>query len=123
MQVKLFNIPISDAGVLMGELNAFLRSHKVLDMEQKLIHTDHGGSWCFCVGYIDGPLPSPVPANASQYSTNKKVDYKEVLPADVFAIFSSLRECRKQLAKEYGKALLALYDAIPAEPVLQEESR
>ncbi|MDH6535215.1 helicase [Parabacteroides sp. 52] len=105
MQIKLFNIPVSDTGVLMDEMNTFLRGHKVLDMEQKLIQSDHGGSWCFCIRYIEGPHPSPVPP----HGVHKKVDYKEVLSAEIFAIFSHLRECRKQLSKEHGVAAYIIF--------------
>jgi superfamily II DNA helicase RecQ len=111
MQIKIFNIPVSDDGSQLEDVNAFLRSHKVLDMEQKLLQSEYSGSWCFCIRYIEGQQGSPLPPNAQKYAAGgqAKKDYREILEAPVFAIFSRLRECRKQMANEDGVAAYIIF--------------
>jgi len=105
MQIKLFTIPISDSGDFQEELNRFLRSHKILEVENQLISNENGASWCFCVKYIDTPL-------AYQKGGPQKRDYRNELDEKTFAIFSKLREIRKQLANE---------DAVPAYAVCTDQ--
>jgi len=45
MQIKIINIPLTDAGALQAELNRFLAGHKVLEMEQKFFQNEKGGCW------------------------------------------------------------------------------
>ncbi len=53
MQIKLFTIPVGDSGAALSEMNAFLRGNKILEVENKLVHNEHGAYWCFCVRYIE----------------------------------------------------------------------
>ena len=102
MQIKLFNIPISDNGTSTEEMNRFLRSHKILEVEQHLINNENGAIWCFCARYIQN-----APANANE--TKRKVDYKNLLNEEGFVKFSKLRECRKTIAKEEGIPAYAIF--------------
>lgn len=105
MQIKLFTIPISDSGKAIEEMNRFLRGHKVLEVEQKLIQNEHGALWAFCVRYIQNAPPS-------EGQVKRKVDYREILDEVRFKTFSMLREGRKKIAKE---------EAIPAYAVFTDE--
>lgn len=107
MQFKIFNIPISETGEAMSLMNQFLRAHKVLEVGQEMIQNERGASWCFCVRYIEGAvaLAAPPLNGSSKSGVKPKVDYLEVLDEPTFAIFSKLRECRKQIAES---------EAIPA---------
>lgn len=96
MQIKLFNVPISDTGSSLEEMNGFLRNNKVLDVGQEFVQSDRGSIWCFCVRYIDGALPSK---STTGSSAKAKVDYKEVLDDATFCVFSKLRVCRKLIAE------------------------
>jgi len=98
MQIRLFTIPVSDKGTYTEELNRFLRSHKILEVENQLVSDPNGHSWCFCVKYVSSQLPY-------QKKGNIKIDYKNELDENTFKVFSKLREIRKQLAAE---------DAVPA---------
>ena len=106
MQIKLFNIPITDNGIALSELNHFLASHKVLEVEQHFYQNEKACSWNFCVRYING-LPN------SDSSFNKaKTDYKAILNEHEFSVFSTLREYRKTIASN---------DAVPAYAVFTDE--
>lgn len=101
MQVKLFTIPILGGEQIQEELNAFLRSRKVLQVEQQLVANEQGNFWCFCIKYLANGSSS----NATNSKYKKKVDYKEVLDAASFQRFSKMREIRRKVAQE---------DAVPA---------
>ena len=107
MQIQLFNIPITDDGSQLAELNKFLSGRKVLEIEQKFYQNEKGAYWCFCVRYISGVAQNPV-----YVGKKNKTDYKQVLNEKEFAIFSKLRECRKTIAAN---------DAVPAYAVFTDE--
>lgn len=91
MQIKFFTIPIMGGEALAEELNIFLRSKKILQVEQQLVNEGQGSTWCFCIRYVEDNAPD---------KNREKVDFKEILnPAD-FERFSALREIRKKIAME-----------------------
>ena len=105
MQIQLFTMPISDDGSALAELNKFLLRHKVLENAQHFYQNDKGAAWCFCVRIITG-----VAQFTGSFNNKVKVDYKQVLTADEFEIFSKLRECRKKIAFEwFSKSLMPDY--------------
>jgi len=109
MQFKLFVVAVTDAGEALNELNGFLRSHRVLEESHELIAGKNGSAWHFCVKYLE------VIKSTGYRQTKRtipKIDYKEVLNDKTFAIFSKLREYRKEIARE---------DAIPAFAVFTDK--
>jgi|GEM_PF-5397545 len=105
MQIQLFYIPVAEQGELLSEMNKFLGTHKVLEVEQKFYQNEKGAYWCFCVRTITG-----VAQFTGSFNNKVKVDYKQVLTADEFEIFSKLRECRKKIAFEwFSKSLMPDY--------------
>lgn len=107
MQVKLFTIPVSDTGSLEGELNSFLRGHKVLDVTPSFCASAGGAFWSFCVRYIEG-----APSQGQRARSGSKLDYREILDERCFTVFTCLRECRRQIARE---------ESIPAYAVFIDE--
>lgn len=105
MQIKLFTIPVSDNGTFSEELNRFLRSQKILEVENHLVSNEKGAFWCFCLKYIGSPV-------TYQKKEEVKKDYKNELDEATFKVFSKLREVRKILAAE---------DAIPAYAVATDQ--
>ena len=97
MQVKLFTIPVGDSGAALQEMNTFLRSNKILEVENELVSNENGAYWCFCVRYIERGYPSE-----GNQKSRKKVDYRKVLDEATFQKFSKLREIRKKIAAEEG---------------------
>lgn len=103
MQIRIFNIPLTDNGEVQSELNRFLAGHKVLEVEQRFFQNEKGGFWSFCVRHLAA-------ASGFVSSAGKvKVDYREVLSEAEFAVFSRLREIRKQLALEDGVPAYAVF--------------
>ena len=95
MQINIFTIPVGDSGTALQEMNTFLSAHKILEIEQKLISTDNGANWCFCVRYIEQAFNS---ASGGKI----KIDYRQVLDEPTFQKFSRLREIRKKVAAAEG---------------------
>ena len=115
MQIKLFTIPIGDSGALLQEMNAFLKAHKILEIQQKLISNDNGANWCFCVRYIEQTLSAATGSKA-------KVDYRQVLDEPTFRKFAHLRAIRKQVAATEGlSAFIVFTDEELAELAKLEE--
>jgi len=107
MQIRIFTISVFDAGAGMAELNRYLAGQRVLEVEQRMIQTEAGAFWTFCIRSV---LESSV--FSGNRSVKEKVDYKQVLNEAEFAIFSELRACRKKLAQD---------DSVPAYAVFTDE--
>ncbi|MCX6277968.1 MAG: HRDC domain-containing protein [Bacteroidetes bacterium] len=90
MQIRFFTIPITSVNDYNDELNTFLRSNKVVEIEKQLIQTPNGVYWCIYISYILTNIP--------EYATKERIDYMKVLEPEVFARFSKLREIRKKIA-------------------------
>ncbi len=85
MQLKLFIVPVKDLSVPEAEMNAFLRSHRVLALRKEFVGDGENSFWTFCVEYLDSaPAGSGLPPG----SRPPKVDYKEVLKPEEFEVFS-----------------------------------
>lgn len=108
MQYNTFYIPIGDDGEAQERLNAFLRSHRVLQVER---HVFDGG-WGFCVEWLDGTGSI---VGGSKWKP-QRVDYREILDEEAFSRFVTFRERRKAIAAEDGIApYMVLTDAQMAE--------
>ncbi len=97
---------------LVEEMNAFLRSKKVIQIKEHLInHAEEGVHWCFCVRYVD----SAEAAERGQRS-GVRVDYLEVLGPAAFQRFSLMRTIRKQVSEQEAvKPYVVFTDAELAE--------
>jgi len=106
MQVKLFFIGIAGFEQGNDEVNKFLRSKKVVNIESHFVSHDKYCGWAFTVQYLD------TTQNTITASPKEKIDYKNVLDEATFEKFSKLREIRKQLSEE---------EAVPAYAVFTNE--
>lgn len=94
MQIQIFTIPVQDNAGQTEEMNKFLRSHTVIDVDKQLINNGMTSLWTFCVRYLEGFVP------AVAHST-EKTDYKEILEPEIFSKYSVLRDCRKIIADKH----------------------
>ena len=88
MKYKTFTYPVNDDGECR-ELNSFLSSHRILNVTHHL--GCNGGCLVFVVEFLDGEI-------SAHGSKAPRVDYREKLTEDQFAVFSQLRDVRKRLA-------------------------
>jgi len=107
MQVQIFSISAIENSSELQKMNAFLRGHKIIDIEKQFVNNASESFWSFCIRYIN----SDNQLSLNPQTKKAKVDYKEVLDEKTFAVFSRLREIRKEIAKE---------DAVPAYAVFTD---
>ncbi len=105
MQYKIFSIPICGGEEVTEEMNKFLRSCRIINVERKLVENVHPACWSFCIEYMDSQ------ANSNVWQKKEKVDYKTVLDEETFKVFARLREIRKRIADA---------DAVPAYAVFTD---
>mgnify|MGYP002768817631 CR=1 FL=1 len=112
-QFNTFLIPLSDSGTSQEQLNLFLCTYRALQVERVVFPA----GWTFCVEWLDGTGAgsrggSPFPFCRAV----PKVDYREVLPPEMFARLAKLRECRKAIAlADNVKPYVVMTDAQLAE--------
>ena len=100
MAFRFFTIPIRSTEAAQAELNGFLRSHRVLSVERRWVVQGEGSFWAFCVDDLESsgaPAPS-VPRDRDGQLRNK-VDDRERLSPEDFAVFVRLRDLRKDMAQ------------------------
>jgi superfamily II DNA helicase RecQ len=102
MQIRIFSIPVFDSETETGELNRFLRAHKIIDIEKQFVQASNPPFWSFCIRYIDMAVPV-------ENQKKPKVDYKDILDEATFKIFSDLRIYRKQIAERDGVPAYAVF--------------
>ena len=109
MQLKVFSVAAIGGDAQIEEVNAFLRSHKIVSVDRQLVQQEGSTWWTFCVTWLPGVSPQPQPAN--QQRKTVKVDYRETLDPEIFAVFTRLRVIRRALAEA---------DAVPAYAVFTD---
>jgi len=104
MQIRIFTIRALGADErAVEDLNAFLRSHRVANVDRQFVADGANSYWSVYVTFVDG--------RASTYpdKPKKRIDYREVLNEHDFAIFARLRTLRKTLAEHEGVPAYALF--------------
>ena len=109
MQLKLFIVPLKNAGPAEQEMNGFLRSQRVLAVKKEFVADGENSFWTFCVEFLESSGGSSGPGGTGK---GPKVDYREILSADEFVVFSRLRDFRKAMAER---------DAVPVYAVFTNE--
>ena len=100
MKYKTFAIPcLPSTGMHLEEMDKFILSHNVVDVEKKFYQIDGGNAyWAFCIGYLDYGS-THLRQNENSVS-GEKPDYGKILNEKQYKTFEIYREIRKELAKE-----------------------
>jgi superfamily II DNA helicase RecQ len=110
MRLKFFSVPFHDPDDVAGDVNQFLAGHRILAIERNLVQDGANSAWAICITYQATDADSPPPSRApSGFSRRGKPDYKEVLSPPEFAVYSRLRDLRKELAESQGVPVYALF--------------
>ena len=106
MGLRFFVVSVMNPEASEQELNGFLASHKVVSIERQLIDQGVNSFWAICVDYVShGPSDGISRSNVAR----NRVDYKAILPQEEFAVYSQLREMRKELAQTEAVPVYALF--------------
>ena len=93
MQFKTFMLPASGSEQTEETLNVFLRTHRIVSVRSEFV-SGETPAWCILVEYVQ--------QNESDSKSSGKVDYMKILSPEEFALFSKLRNLRKELAAKDG---------------------
>ncbi len=99
--VSPFSEPSSHA-----ELNNFLKSHRIINVEKRLIDGERGTGWVFLVEYSD------IDGSKAGYTMSSKIDWRDVLTPSQFAVYDWLRKRRKEIS---DKTKIPLYGILSNE--------
>ena len=98
LQCKFFIIPVGDIEHSELEVNRFLRSVRVVNMQRDFVDQGPNSFWSVAVEYLSAAKS----AGEKNRLKKSKIDYKQVLSPEDFALFAQLREWRKGEAAEIG---------------------
>jgi len=85
------------------DLNSFLRSHRIVNVDKRLIDGERGTGWLFLIEY--GNTENKNQSNTS----SQRVDYREVLNPVEYALYDKLRNLRKEIAEKSGIPVYAVF--------------
>ncbi len=101
MKLHFFMIPAVEPAEAAEELNRFCAAHRVVDVERHFVAAGSNSFWSICVCTQEGRI--------LQKNNKSRVDYREVLNEDDFALFVKLRTLRKEQAEKEGVPPYALF--------------
>ncbi len=110
VQFKFFHIPITQFEESEGELNGFLRSVRALTIHKEFLSQGTSSMWCLAMEY----LPYSGDKEYKKGENRSKVDYREILSPEDFALFVRLREWRKQAASYGFSSSMSANTSIPS---------
>ncbi len=104
MKLVFFAVPVFHPDAAAAELNRFLASHRVAAVERRFVDDGAASAWSVCVTVAANDVQAMGGAQRSVGAAKArgKVDYKEALTAEDFAVYAQLRERRKQVALRDG---------------------
>ncbi|MBI9104604.1 MAG: HRDC domain-containing protein [Spirochaetales bacterium] len=103
MKYKFFSIPVLAGESFEKELNGFLAARRIISVKRELVSRDKDVFWAFCIEYMDGESLS------TGLAKKPKIDYRAVLSAEDFAVYSKLRDLRKTLAEKEAVQLFHIF--------------
>lgn len=104
MRFRFFTIPAMSPGAAEEDLNRFVAGHRVSNVERQLVVDGAASFWAVCVTWIEGEA-----SHAADAGRRGRVDYKELLAADEFALYDRLRTLRKERAEAEGLPAFAVF--------------
>jgi superfamily II DNA helicase RecQ len=102
MQIHVFTIPIHHSESPLSDLNRFLSSHRVAEIHREFVQDGPNSAWTVCV-------TTDSEHSKAESPQRNRVDYREVLSEEDFAVFAKLRTLRKQIAEQEGVPPYALF--------------
>jgi superfamily II DNA helicase RecQ len=103
LQLKFFVIPIRGIEQAEAEINRFLRSVRVVNLQREFVSQGDNSFWSMAVEYLVNGVGSTTGSKRS------RIDYKEVLEPEAFAVFAKLREWRKTKAAQEAVPVYTIF--------------
>lgn len=106
MRFHFFAVPAQSPEEVQQQINNFCARHRVLTVEKQFVAMGLESYWSLCVTYIEG---SVLPSVNIAGGRRDRIDYKEVLGEQDFAVYAQLRDLRKSIAEQEGVPAYALF--------------
>jgi len=106
MQYQFFRIPAVTPGDAAEEFNRFLRSNRVLNVNREFVVQGENSYWALAVEYLSG---ESAPQAEKKPRPRNRVDYRELLKPEDFALFAKLREWRKETGENEAVPLYTIF--------------
>ena len=106
--MRFFTIPVRGGEAAAAEMNRFLGSQRILAIDRSFVQDGANSAWSLCVSFE----PADAAAGRPQLQNSRrtaKIDYREILNEQDFAVFAQLRGLRKELAEAEGVPAYALF--------------
>jgi len=104
VQLKFFSVEAGDPSIGEGELNQFLRSHRILTIEKCLVQgVGLPSYWSVAVEYLDGV------SRQGDAPLSGKTDFREILNEQDFALYCRLKDIRKAMAEDAGVPVYSIF--------------
>ena len=120
MPLKFFTVPAFDPAAAEAEINAFLGRHRIVAIDRRWVEDRTNSFWAVCIDYLAGG------SNESRRGlppARNRIDYKQVLSPDEFAVFSQLREFRKEIAQAEAVPVYAVFTNEQLAQAVQQKCR
>ena len=103
MIYRLFYLPTLNPDDAVQALNQFLQSARVISVERQFVAAGANSFWsvCVCVASTTQVMPGK--------RQGARVDYRELLSPEDFAVYARLRTLRNQLAETEGTPAYAIF--------------
>jgi len=104
MPFAFFTVPVRDSSTAAEDLNRFIASHRIVSVDRRWVDVGLDSFWSICVDYLDGSQPK-----GSTPQLRGKVDYKEILKPEEFALFAKLRDWRKAVSQKEAVPVYTIF--------------
>ncbi|MCP4217393.1 MAG: hypothetical protein GY765_22310 [bacterium] len=101
MKFKFFAVPAVMPQEAEAEVNRFCSNKMIASVEKQFVAAGDSSFWALCLSYTDGEKKISV--------SKGKVDYREILNEEEFAVFAKLRTLRKNLSERDGVPAYVLF--------------
>ena len=105
MEIRMFCINAHSTDEDLEEMNKFLRSHRVLQVDKTF--SSNGDYWSILVTYQE--QGASVSGGVVDVQRRQKVDYKEILSPEAYSRFEHMRSIRGELARKEGLAAFLIF--------------
>lgn len=97
MQFRTFTLPVAGTGLMEEDLNKFLRSHRILQVERHFC-PDAGGYWAVLVEYADVDPQAEVPPAQRR----ERRDFSDGLTDEEKRRYEAYKAVRRELAQQHS---------------------
>lgn len=119
MRLKFFAIPALDPAEAEVELNKFLATHRILTIDRELTIERQRSFWALAVTYQEAGPAGGVKVGAKK----PRIDYKDVLNSQDFAVYAELRSLRQAIAGEEAVPPYMIFTNAQLAEMVQERVR